>query len=312
MKKTIIVLFLSISLNVFSGLPTHGYQIIDIGFIYDSGTSNLKGLAVDPTNSNIFLTSLSYGGQDNLWEFTSDGNLINSVRANWNTGSDGNLAELTIANNGHLFVNAARDIDPDDGLFERYVVEMSQDGATIYSSFSTTHYFGGKYGLTYDPSSNHLLIGSGRFLEEFLIREITLNGTQLNVSVLNPNRWPWDIAYDPFTDSIFSIRPPDGLIHFQSTTLDRYKRNSSGNFYYANSYDLSLVSRGVGAIDINRSNGMFYVSNNQEVIIFDRTEIGIMPCTLPIGHVDYCSDPAADPAELAKATATVIVSVQMD
>jgi len=115
---------------------THADMVVDIS-PYPGIQWNALGLAVDPVNGHIFIASNSYGGEDNLYEFSPDGTLVHSTRAAFN------LYKMVVGNNGHLFISASNSQGS-------YFLEMSQDGQTIFSSPS----FSGAVGLSYDPATD--------------------------------------------------------------------------------------------------------------------------------------------------------------
>ena len=93
---------------------------------------NALGIAVNPSNQDIFLTTLSYGGSANLWQFSSNGTLINSVRVNIDMGQSGSLQSAVIGKNGHIFICAEKDMGAN--VYEGSVIEVSQDGMNVFSS----------------------------------------------------------------------------------------------------------------------------------------------------------------------------------
>lgn len=236
-------------------------------------TSNSLGLAVNPANNNIFLTSLSYtaqGGTDNLWEFTSTGSLVYSTRTVFDTGATGNLGSITIANNGHLFA-VANSSDP--GPVRRNIVEMSLDGNTIFSSFSTDQYLGGTFGVTYNSIDDVLIVATGRVGTEYVLRKIMLDGTLLSSFSLDKNLWPYAIAFDAHTGNLFSIR---GDWSDQFPLLDEFARRGQVEYQLIRTYDMRSVgiyTLGL-AMDISRTTGLFYVNEgNSTVVEFDRKDL---------------------------------------
>ncbi|RLA44334.1 MAG: hypothetical protein DRR42_20615 [Gammaproteobacteria bacterium] len=239
-------------------------------------TSNSGGLAVNPVNENVFLTTdsppefLPPGGADNLWEFTSSGDLVNSNR----TIYDGYLGSMTFGSDGHLFIEATYSrVSP---LFvSRDIIEMSQDGYTIYSSFSTNQYFGGTFGVTYNSIDDLLVVATGQVGTEYILREFTTDGTLINSFEIDENLWSAGLAFDAATGNLFSLR---GSSRFQ--LLDEFTRTPQGEYQLINTYDLTSIgmARHGWAIDISRTTGLFYVNDNHAtVLVFDRSELSSVP-----------------------------------
>jgi len=237
---------------------------------------NALGLAVNPENGNVFLTSLSYGGGDNLREFTSDGTLLFSTR----TFADprrGGLQNLVVGKDGHLFVNA---YESDEGSL---VLEMSQDGSTIFSSFSAEQYTIGGGGITYNPTNETLFLSSFR---ENKVYETSLNGIEINSFDVYPfGGGLIDIAFDPFSEHIFSIHEliypigPSSPSRHEIIMLE-YGKAFNDNYSLMNAYDLNSagITKHVLALDMDRSNGIFYVQeNNQRIVEFHVDDLDSYP-----------------------------------
>lgn len=155
------------------------------------------------------------------------------------------------------------------------IIEISQDGTRIFSSFKTNQYFGGTFGLTYNPENDHLLIATGRVKKEFLIRETELDGRPYKTHTLDSLKWPMDIAFDLFTKSVIALRRP-GI-------FDQYTLDNNGYYKLKNSYELKSIGKfddDILAFDIDRSNGLFYIQeDNQWIIEINRTSLGMEPIT---------------------------------
>ena len=137
--------------------------------------SNALGLAVNPENKDIFLTTLSYGGEANLWQFSSNGNLINSVRVNIDLGPSGNLGSAVVGKDSHLFICASKDMGSD--VYKRSIIELSQDGNNVFSSFPSDQYTQGGDGIAYKEENDHLFVSS---YAEKKVYEISLDGNLAN------------------------------------------------------------------------------------------------------------------------------------
>jgi YD repeat-containing protein len=234
---------------------------------YDGIRWNAFGLAVNPENGHIFLTSLSYDGEDNLREFTSDGNLVSSTRIIGTTDieNDDSLMSVVVGKDGHLFAVLSDYVGPSLGS-ELYIVEISQDGHTQYSSFRAENYTRGGSGITYDPITEHLFISS---FADRRVFEVTLDGTLVNDFEVRAGAA--DVAFDPFTENVFVIYSDD-----LRGVLDEYQKENSSGYSRIESYDLSSVGITATplALDINRQNGLFYVQeNNERIVEFDRRDL---------------------------------------
>jgi hypothetical protein len=261
MKKLIIICLVKVFVAISA---SYGYTTFSISG-YPGIHWNALGLAVNPDNGHIFLTSNSYGGEDNLYEFTSDGTLVYSTRANFDTGYHGNLDSLVVGHNGHLFVHAVY-YPPSI----HSIIEMSQDGQTIFSSLPDLD---AHYGISYDPETDHLFYLSRLSLRMFRINEITTEGTlihyfDLKEPVTRAEHYH-GLVFDPFSDSFF-------VNELDTSVLDQYSKNALGEYVYTKSYDMNSIPLPgtVLAMGIDCSNGMFYAqSDNVEVIGFSIDEL---------------------------------------
>lgn len=236
--------------------------------------SNALGIAVNPVNKDISLTTLSYGGETNLWQFSSQGALLNSVRVNIDLGPSGSLGSAVVGRDGHLFICATKGMGSD--VYERSIIEVSQDGQNIFSSFSSDQYTQGGDGIAYNAENDHVFVASHA---EKKVYEINLDGTLLNsFDVMNR---PADIAFDPFTKNI--------LIISDKYIMDEYSENIQGKYGALMSY--SLKSVGVTqhqlALDMDRSDGLFYLQeNNNRVVEFNRSELQPVQITHLFGYIE--------------------------
>jgi hypothetical protein len=231
--------------------------------------SNALGLAVNPLNGNVFLTTLSYaadGGEDNLWEFTQTGTLVNSTRAAFDTGTDGNLGPLVMDNSGNLLTHGVN-WDRNGTNPQSFIIDMAPSGATNSILFSASHYVTGGSGLSYDPSLDHLYLSSYADEEVFIVDR---SGTLLESFSIGVGAR--DIVFDPFSGSVFAVT--------DNKHLKEYARNSSGAYVLVQTYDLASVGivRTVLAIDVNRNTGLFYAQeNNERVVEFDKNSLEPIP-----------------------------------
>jgi DNA-binding beta-propeller fold protein YncE len=236
--------------------------------------SNALGVAVNPVNKDIFLTTLSYGGETNIWQFSSEGTLINSVRANIDLGPSGSLESAVVGKDGHLFICATKDMG--SNVYERSIIEVSQDGNNIFSSFSSDQYTQGGNGIAYNAENNHVFVAS---YAEKKVYEISLDGTLLNsFDVMNS---PLDTAFDPLTKNI--------LIISDKYIMDEYSANIQGKYCALMSYSLKSVgiSQHQLALDIDRSSGLFYLQeNNNRVVEFNRSELQSIRITHLFGYIE--------------------------
>ncbi len=223
--------------------------------------SNALGIAVDPETRNIFLTTLSYGGADNLWQFSSDGTLINSVRVNIDLGHSGDLKSAVVGRDGHLFICAAKDMG--SHVYKNSIIEVSQDGNQIFSSFPSDQYTQGLNGMAYNAECDQLLVSVYAEKKVFVL---SLDGSLLNsYDVMNS---PLDIAFDPLTKNI--------LILCDKNIMDEYSKNIQGIYCALMSYSLQSVgiSQTQLAFDIDRSSSRFYIQeNNNRIVEFNRSEL---------------------------------------
>ncbi|MFX0198536.1 MAG: IPT/TIG domain-containing protein [Candidatus Hodarchaeota archaeon] len=270
---------------------TPSLRAFDISYLQDLGISNLLGLAVNPENGNVFLTSLSYGGQDNLWEFSPEGHLLSSTRATIETGPTGNLGSIVVGREGHLFTYVAKDIGA--GNYERFIVEMSQDGNTVFSTFSAEQYTRGGDGITYNPLDGTLFILSFR---DKKVYETNIDGELIDSFDVYPYGYgPIDMAFDPFSLNIYIIYE---LWPTPAKILFEYSETSSSGYALINAYDLGSagITEHILALDIDRTTGQFWVQeNNERVVEFNKEDLGTYPVifregTIGTEFIITCSD----------------------
>jgi hypothetical protein len=289
---TAYLLVASLSVNAASFSIPFGISYPEKGAAY--------GLAVNPANENIIITSTSPpdslppGGADNLWVFSSSGYLLDSNRTIFDVGDSGWLGSATFGNEGKLFIHASY-----AGLSPLFVttdvVEMSQDGYTIHSAFSLDQYIDPEYFyytpalITYNSIDDLLIVYALDFTtREYVLREFKTDGTLLHTSNVDAKLATKDLAFDMATGNLFSLRADTRF-----ALLDEFKRTSQGGYQLVNTYD--MASTGIpgdgSAMDISRSTGLFYMvaDNGRKVFVFDRSELVSVPTYTP-GDSSY-SDP---------------------
>jgi hypothetical protein len=236
--------------------------------------SNALGLAVNPVNKDIFLTTLSYGGEANLWQFSCNGTLINSVRVNIDLGPFGNLGSVVVGKDGNLIICATKDLGSD--VYKRSIIEVSQDGNNVFSSFPSDQYTQGGDGIAYKEANDHLFVSS---YAEKKVYEISLDGNLENsFDVMNS---PMDIAVDPFTGNI--------LVIGDKYTIDEYSENIQGKYCALMSYSLKSVgiSQHQFGLDINRLSGLFYLQeNNNKVVEFNKSDLQSVHIAHLFGYIE--------------------------
>ncbi len=241
---------------------SYGYTSFDISS-YPGIESNALGLAVNPQNGNVFVSSLSYGGEDNLYEFNSAGDLILSSRAAFDTGNLGHIGSMVVGNDGHLIVDATY-YPPSIP----YILEMSQDGQTVFSSLQMD----AGSGLSYSPQTGNLFYVDFISALNYQINEITAEGTLVSqFSLDEPKISPHysGLVYDSDSDDFY-------VNEFRRSILHQYSKNELGEYEYVLSYDMKSLpfTMAVYAIDINRSNGLFYAQfGNRDVVAFNLDEL---------------------------------------
>jgi len=193
MKKKLMLAVGVCFLLIVSGIPTVKAGSVDISGSFNVPTSNILGLTVDPSNNHIILSSSyfsSFPGYDNLWEFTQSGFLVNSTKASAldGVGISTLISSIDLGSNDNLFALHYAEYKV-DGITQsdHNLIEVNKPGDTLLSSFSTNQYYnsGQVFGLTYDSTSDHLFLATGRVSDEFILRETLLDGTVLNSFVLN-------------------------------------------------------------------------------------------------------------------------------
>ncbi|MBN2314894.1 MAG: hypothetical protein JXM79_13260 [Sedimentisphaerales bacterium] len=235
----------------------------DISQSLQPGSSNPLGLAVNPENGHIFISTLSYGGQDNLYEFDYAGVLIHSTRVNYDFGNSGNMGSMVVEREGHLYVCGTyydTPLQPDHSI-----IEMSQGGQIIYSTVSDMGHFSG---ISYDPYTDNLFYIEYLSLKNYRINEITTEGMLVSqFSLRQPiggKDWYRGLVYDPVSTDIY-------VGEYNTNLLDRYSKNASNKYEYIESYIVPISY--FFDVDINRSTSLFYANNHEEVVIFDLAEL---------------------------------------
>lgn len=265
MKKAIVLTSLFIWTSI-----SFGYTVFDISQSLAPNASNALGLAVDPDNGHTFITTLSYSGQDNLYEFDSFGNFVYSTRVPFDTGPQGNLSRMVVGPNGHLYIDAGW-YSLATHVSQHYIIETSQDGQTLYSSVPD---FNASQGLSCDPVTHNLFYLEYLSPQNYRLNEITTNGelvTQFDLDEPKVSSHYAGLAYDWLSEDFYVNE-----YYAYANILDQYSKNASGEYVYVMSYDMKSLglTEKVYDIDINRSTGLFYAQHgNEQVVIFSLDEL---------------------------------------
>ena len=247
----------------------------DISFITEGfDTSNALGLAIDPLTSDVYMTTLSYNGADNLWRMDANGQLLESSRVNVDLGPFGAISSADFTNDGNLVVLGTQSRFPDPA--DRFIVTLSTDGQTEYSRFQTDQYFGGTSGIAFNPFDESIILSTGRVGVQSVFREVAKDGTLIDSLFNDPALLPNDIAFDAASGNLFATRENKPL-------LDEYRRDENG-YTIVRSYDLTDagLSRRPLALGIAPSNGLFYVQdNNQRIVSFNTSDLAIIAVSAP-------------------------------
>jgi len=236
-------------------------------FSLPNGTSNVSGIAVDSTSGDIYMSTLSYGGQDNLWQFSPTGALINSTRIDYDLGWGGNYSLAAVGPNNKIYSYAAE--ANGDGTHSRKIVQLDSNGTNV-QTLQNLDAYNGVFGIDFNASSNEFILGMGSVGNEFIIHEMTLNGTILSSSTQDPVAWGWDIAFDSSADRLLSLR---GYSSTYSKALDVFMSDGAGNYTIVDSYDISHLGS-PHTLGINNSNGLIYaVDNNTTLHEFSLSEL---------------------------------------
>lgn len=233
-------------------------ETFDISFISDQGTSNLLGFALNPTNGNMVLTSLSYGGLDNVWELSPTGAFLHSTRAPFDTGPSGNLGSIAFGTGNSFYAFAVKFDGVHFDQIERSVIQLDAEATTVISSFDASNYGDGGDGMAYDTGTDTLLISS---FKRKAVDEVALTGELLHSWTLAYSSY--DIALDPATGHLFAVREIGDLI-------DEYTRGADGKLTLQDTYDFGTRFLG---IDFDRTTGKLYAQNNISIMAFGRDEL---------------------------------------
>lgn len=235
-------------------------------------TSNVLGLAVDPLIGSIFFTSLSYGGEKNLFEFNAAGSFVRSTRVPFDSGLSGHLSGLVVGGNGNLFIGATHGKFFPNGtwLYTHSIIEVSRNGSSVYSTIPNVEAY---TGLSIDRTSGNLLnldTANGRLVE------MTPGGAVVRSQ-------PFDIARTHIIDMAYDA---DGQRLFLSdwhggaTFLHEYQLDDLGQFALLQSYNLATIPdlQGTSAIAFNELTGNFYAEvGNSRIVIFGLNELQVVP-----------------------------------
>ncbi len=271
MKKLILViafLLFSSTAHAFSFFPTEGVDI-------PISASNQLGLAVNQQTGHIFVTSLSLGGEDNLYEYESNGSLIRSTRVNLGN----HITDLVVGSNDHLYVEASQQL-----------FEISQDGSQIFSSLTLP---GSTYDLAYDYNNDQILNTTQGPDNSFLSPTFGIVSRDLSGVVINSStqqnvvgdRDPQGLAYNSNNDHLFAAfnsRIGGDLINF----MVEYTWNSLELAYEELAfYDLeSITPSGLNTLDFNNASNLFYLGNNEGVYGFGLDELTQFTVPEPTTH----------------------------
>ena len=230
---------------------------------------NSFGLAVAPQSGNVFISSLSYGGEDNLYEFSSAGTFVESARVPYDLGPSGNLGPIVVGPNGHLYVSA---VYYDNFTLNHYILEVSQDGHTVFSSIANAD---AESGISYNPMSGNLLYLGYR---NNTLNEITPAGVLVSEQQFG-GPFLRGMTYDTANGNLYLNET------YRDTTygniIDEYSRNGLGQFAYVKSYSMNsvpIVAGPVFAMDYDTVSDEFYVQDgNTQVVIFRLDELQVIP-----------------------------------
>jgi hypothetical protein len=256
------------------------------------------GLAVNPINENVIITSTSPrenivpggpvlppGGADNLWAFSSSGDLLGSNRTTFDLGDYGWLGPATMGNEGRLFIIAVTKSGSDYPHFvTTNVIGVNQDGYTINPAFSLDQYItteqvhvGMYVDITYNSIANLLVVSVwDAATQEYVLREFTTDGTLLHTFNVNANLAGESLTFDAVTGNYFSLR-----LDKRYPLLDEFTRNPQGEYQLLNTYDLASTGRQRGPMDISRSTGLVYVTNGYDVRVFDKSVLPLVQTRIP-------------------------------
>lgn len=232
--------------------------------------SNAPGLAVDPYTGSTFFTSLSYGGEHNLFEFNAAGSYVRSARVPFNVFPGGHLGDLVVGGNGNLFVFA--DVA---GNGSESFIEVSRNFSTVLSLIPGVH---AGSGMTLNPMSGNLMYLDYR--SNYALIEITAEGAFVGSQTFGQfSNHNYEIAYDSSGQKLFVSEN----LGYLGSFLHEYQRDGLGQFVFSKTYGLDglipeLSRSRVSAIDYNPLTGKFYAAANSEwVIMFGLDELQVVP-----------------------------------
>lgn len=252
-----------------------------------SSLGNALGLAVHPQSGNIFLTTGSYAGEPNLYQFKSNGVFVqkNRIAIDLLTvpGNPGSVSSAVIGKNDHLFICVAKPVDQSSFAFS--VAEVSLDGGTVYSSFPCFVYTLGGAGITYNASRQSLLLSS---FSDKVIYEVNLNGVLMDrFDILISAS---DIVYAPASGSVFVLSE-----NYMQGAIIEYKKDAGGKYSRVNTYSLKPLSLAHPlALGINSNTGLLYIQdNNVRVVEFSISELELIHVPAISGSIAVTGIPAA-------------------
>ena len=228
--------------------------------------SNNLGLAVGP-NGNVYLTTLSYGGYDNLWEFNTSGVLQNSTRVPIDTGFAGNLADIDFMDNGKIISYVAVETGP--STYERYIYTYNADGSSPSQLFTLPSSMNGlscaSPGILFLSSSEPTLY-QGEI--KSYINLFTVDGVFISRFLARYNKHIAGIAYDPDSESLFVT-----YLYTPEPFLEEYVKDENGDYKFSQAYDLSNVMVH-SAMAFNFNDGLFYGAwSNQSFSVFSLDDL---------------------------------------
>jgi hypothetical protein len=239
---------------------------------------NALALAVDPNNGNVFVMSISLGGEDNVYKFSPDGSLDFSKRVNLaSTAAEfSSPVDAVAVSSNDIYVA----VSEGPVNLTRHIVHMDGDGKVL-SSFPVDPR---QTGLGYVPSSDTFIAinyseRNNPKIVEFGVGNSANQSFAIDDPYLSLGGGTVGAAFDPFNQSIYTS-------YFNQTgnpaydhALAEYKLGDDSQYYVSNIYDLRSVgiTGAVLAMDINRSNGDLYVQeNNSRIVAFSSSDLRLL------------------------------------
>jgi hypothetical protein len=266
-----------LALAMGASLPVHAaVSSFSIGSFPGIKDWNALGISAAPGSGDIFVNSLSYSGEDNLYRFSGDGSLLFSTRVDYLPGPvDGySVTAMSALDADNLYVNVLTS-GPSGPVTS--LVHLDGSGRVL-SSAPMDRYL---HGLEYNPASSELLFMDYRDPAFPLVVRTALDG---HISGSDGLRDPFvgedpgrvgDAAYDPTTGAFY--------ISYRFNLLGEYTLAPDGTYRSFRAYDLGQIGvTNILALDVDRSNGAFYVQdNNQRIVRFVLSELTVTPVPEP-------------------------------